>query len=316
MKMLIKNGKVILPDSIVENGAVLIENGRIKDIIINPDNDPDADEKIDAQGNYISPDFIDTHVHGAGAADVMDGTVTALETIAKTHLKYGMTSFLPTTLTNSKEKIQKAIHAVEEIMDKDYTGSRVLGVHLEGPYFSMKFRGAQNPKYLVKPTVMNYKELTNGSDAVKRVSMAPELEGTFETAEYLKNKGICVSIAHSNADFNCVVKASQHGFSHVTHMFNGMSYISSQDYYCKTGVAEAGLLLDCLSAEIISDGNHMPPELLRLLYKCKGADNMLLTSDATRPTDMPEGLYELGGLAVLVEDGVAMLATERLLPAA
>ena len=135
MKMLIKNGKVILPDSIVENG-------RIKDIIINPDNDPDADEKIDAQGNYISPDFIDTHVHGAGAADVMDGTVTALETIAKTHLKYGMTSFLPTTLTNSKEKIQKAIHAVEEIMDKDYTGSRVLGVHLEGPYFSMKFRGA------------------------------------------------------------------------------------------------------------------------------------------------------------------------------
>ena len=138
--------------------------------------------------------------------------------------------------------------------------------------------------------------------------MAPELGGAFEAAEYFSARGINISIAHSDADYACVEEAVKHGFSHITHMYNGMSTVSSPDYYCKTGVAEAGLLLDGLTAEIIADGKHMPGEILRLLYKCKGPDGMLLTTDATRPTDMPEGLYELGGLDVLVTDGVAMLA--------
>lgn len=308
MRILIKNGKVILKDSIIDNGAVLVDNGRITDIIRSYETVPDTGDVIDAQGDYISPGFIDTHVHGAGGYDVMDGTNIALETIARTHLKHGMTSFLPTTLTNSKEKIQRAVRNVEEMMGKKYSGSKILGVHLEGPYFSMKYRGAQNPKYLAAPSPEHFNEITQGSEAIKRVSMAPELDGAMETSRYLKDQGICVSIAHSDADFKCVEEAAHNGFSHITHMYNGMSFISSPDYYCKTGVAEAGLLLDSLSAEIIADGKHMPPELIKLLYKCKGADHMLLTSDSTRPTDMPEGSYELGGLPVIVTDGVAMLA--------
>lgn len=308
MRILIKNGNTILPDKILKNSAVLIENGRIKDILKDPDYEIETDETIDAQGNYISPGFIDTHVHGGGGYDVMDGTRESLETIAKTHLKYGMTSFLPTTLTNSKEKIQNAIKNVYQVMNSDYEGARILGVRLEGPYFSMKFKGAQNPAYLVNPSIEHYLELTQGFDIIKMVSMAPELDGAFEVGRYLAENGICVSVAHSDADFSCVEKAVQNGFSHITHMYNGMSYLNSPDYYCKTGVAEAGLLLDELSTEIIADGKHMPPELLKLVFKCKGCDKMLLVSDATKPTDMPEGNYELGGLDVIVTDGVAMLA--------
>jgi N-acetylglucosamine-6-phosphate deacetylase len=308
MRKLIKNGHVIVPEGIIENSAVLIDKGRIKDIFKNPDYEIEVEELIDAEGQFISPGFIDTHVHGGGGCDVMDCTRESLETIAQVHLKYGMTSFLPTTLTNSKEKIQAAVKNVHELINSDYKGARILGVHLEGPYFCMKYRGAQNPAYLANPSIAHYNELVQDYNIVKRVSLAPELDGAFELARYLKNRGINVSIAHSNADFMCVNEAISHGFSHITHMFNGMSHMSSPDYYCQTGVAEAGLLLDGLSAEIIADGKHMPPELLQLLFKCKGSDRMLLTTDATRPADMPEGKYELGGLDVLVTDGVAMLA--------
>ena len=311
MIILYKNGKIILEDKIIENGAVLTVDGYIKEVFDNSDlnvNNISADKIIDANEMYISPGFIDTHIHGGAGFDVMDATHEALIKIAEVHRKHGCTAFMPTTLTSSEEKIKAAVYNAYELMQIKYDGARILGVHLEGPCFSEKFKGAQNPKYLRNPSVDFFNEIDCGLNIVKRISMSPELDGAFETAEYFSSRGINISIAHSDADFNCVEESVKRGFSHITHMYNGMSYINSPDYYCKTGVAEAGLLLDGLTAEIIADGKHMPKEILRLLYKCKGADKMLLTTDATRPTNMPDGNYELGGLDVLVTDGVAMLA--------
>ena len=307
MNRLFKNGKVILEDRIIENGAVLEENDYIKEIF-SSEVDITVDEVIDAKGMYISPGFIDTHIHGGGGHDVMDADCNGLAEIARIHRKHGCTAFLPSTLTASKEQIQAAVYSVHQLMNSRYDGARILGVHLEGPCFNTKFKGAQNPKYLANPSVELFKELDQGFNIVRRISLAPELEGAFETAEFFSSKGVNISIAHSDADFQCVRESVKHGVSHITHMYNGMSFINSMDYYCKTGVAEAGLLLDELTAEIIADGKHMPVEILQLLYKCKGPDGMLLTTDATRPTNMPEGNYKLGGLDVLVTDGVAMLA--------
>ena len=310
MTVLYRNGKVILEDSIIPLGAVLVENGLITQVQAGEITAP-ADVVIDAKGQYISPGFVDTHIHGGSGRDVMDADPEGLMAISKIHRKHGCTSFLPTTLTSGKPRIQAAVRTVHEVMERDLNPAeyaRILGVHLEGPCFSMKFKGAQNPKFLANPSVTLFEELDQGLNITKRISMAPELPGAYETAAYFAAKGVNISIAHSDANFQCVAASVEHGFSHITHMYNGMSYVNSPDYYCQTGVVEAGLLLDDLTCEVIADGKHMPVEILKLLYKCKGPDRLLLTTDATRPTNMPEGHYELGGLDVLVTDGVAMLA--------
>ena len=308
MKTLYANGKLILEDGIYENGSVLCEDGIIKKIFKTANGiGVAADETIDAGGRYISPGFIDTHIHGGAGHDVMDADPEGLIKIAETHREHGCTSFLPTTLTSGRERITAAVKNVYDCMNKRHSGARILGVHLEGPCFSMKFKGAQNPKFILNPSVELFTELGCGLDIIKRISLAPELGGAFETAEYFNSRGVNVSIAHSDADFKCVEESVKHGFSHITHLYNGMSFVNSPDYYCRTGVVEAGLLLDGLTAEVIADGRHMPAEIIKLIYKCKG-EKMLITTDATRPTNMPDGNYELGGLDVLVTDGVAMLA--------
>ena len=307
MKTLYANGKVILEDGILEAGSVLAEDGIITGIFSGTA-DVAADETINAGGNYISPGFIDTHIHGGAGFDVMDADADALAEIAKTHLKHGCTSFLPTTLTGDVKSIVAAVKNVYECIKNPRGGAKILGVHLEGPCFSMKFKGAQNPRYLLEPSVELFEELGGDLGIIKRISLAPELNGAFDTAEHYAARGVCVSVAHSDAGYACVEEAARRGFTHVTHLYNGMSYIKNPDFYCSAGVVEAGLLLDSLTAEVIADGKHMPVEIIRLIYKCKGPDGMLLTTDATRPTNMPEGRYELGGLDVTVTDGVAMLS--------
>lgn len=308
MKTVIYNGSVITTNDIVSNASILIEKDRIIDILNESVPRIDDAQYIDAKGSYISPGFIDTHVHGGGGSDIMDGTEEAVVKVAYTHLKYGMTSFVPTTLTSSEERLFKAIDAVDAVKNRDYVGSRILGVHLEGPYISHAYKGAQNPAYVQVPSNGHYKRYLNHSQSIVRISAAPELDGAMEMARDLKERGIVASVAHSDADFSCMEEAAKNGFSHITHMFNGMSSLKSPDYYCRGGVVEGGLLLDEFITEIIADGKHMPGEMLRLLYKCKGPERMILTTDAMRAADMPDGIYDLGGLEALVDDGVAMLS--------
>lgn len=310
MRTVIYNGKVILRQTLIPFGGVTIDDGIISSVF---SGEPDSLENcrlIDAEGLFISPGFIDTHIHGGGGADVMDGTAEAVLHIAKIHEKYGLTAFVPTTLTASAGKISKACAAVREAQSIQRSGSTILGIHLEGPFISMTYKGAQNPEFLLDPSIENYLAITGGGENVLRVSMAPERNGSFVLSRYLANKKILCSVAHSQAGYKIMREASDNGFSHITHMFNGMSGLTSPDYYCQAGVIESALELDAYSAEVICDGCHMPPEMIRLLIKCKNQDQVMLTSDATCPTDMPPGIYDLGGLPVLVSDGVAML-TDR-----
>lgn len=310
MRTIIFNGKVISHQTLIPFGGVTIDDGIISSVFSGEPDELDNCRSIDADGLFISPGFIDTHIHGGGGADVMDGTAEAVLHIAKIHEKYGLTSFVPTTLTASGERISKACAAIREAQSVQRNGATILGIHLEGPFISTAYKGAQNPEFLLKPSIENYLGITGGGENVLRVSMAPELNGAFELARYLADKKILCSVAHSQAGYKIMREAADNGFSHITHMFNGMSGLTSPDYYCQAGVIESALELDSYSAEVICDGCHMPPEMIRLLIKCKKQDRVMLTSDATCPTDMPPGIYDLGGLPVLVSDGVAML-TDR-----
>ena len=185
--MLIKNCNIIYLDKI-EKGSVLIENGKIKEI--NPSNVNDT-EVIDAEGLYLSPGFIDVHIHGAGGCDTMDGTVESINTIAKTIVEHGTTSFTPTTMTVAAEDIRKSMKVIKKLKEEGTEGANVLGAHLEGPFISPKAIGAQNPNFLLAPSVENYNKIVGDyGDAVVSITMAPEVEGAKELIKYPKKQNI------------------------------------------------------------------------------------------------------------------------------
>jgi N-acetylglucosamine-6-phosphate deacetylase len=237
----------------------------------------------------------------------MDGSRESVQKILAAHGKYGTTSLLPTTLTGSRENVIQALKTIEQAEKEWKGGPRILGAHLEGNFFSMEQKGAQNPAYIIPPKKENYQPILDSVSNIKRVSCAPEVENALNFARELAGRGILVSAAHSVAGYEELLAGVQNGFTHVTHIYNGMSHVHSPNYYCTAGLCESALLLDEVCVEVIADGKHVPRELLKLLYKVKGADRMHLCTDAICATDMPEGEYTLGGLAVVVKDQVAAL---------
>lgn len=308
MKTIVDNGRVITRREMQQDGGVVLIDGKIAEVFRTKPRDNGCDERIDVGGLFISPGFVDAHIHGGGGADVMDGSAEAVLQIAKVHERHGLTAFLPTTVTVCRDRIRTACDAVRAAQKDQTEGAAILGIHVEGPFISRRYKGAQNADYLLEPSVERFLDITGGGEGVLRVSMAPELPGAFALSRYLAARGILVSVAHSDADYGCMRQAVQNGFRHITHFFNGMSGMRSPDFYCRSGVIESGLELDGYRAEVICDGRHVPPELIRLLVQCKGVQNVMLTSDATSAADMPPGRYALGGLPVIVEDGVSMLA--------
>ena len=265
---------------------------------------------MNCNGLYLSPGFIDIHLHGGGGADVMDGTEEAIEKVLHTHAKYGSTSFLPSTLSASPEAVIKALQSIEKVQKSRKHGPKIIGSHLEGNFFSMAFKGAQDPRFIFPPTRKNYEPIVSSVSNIKMISAAPELENACEFAREMTSNGILMSCAHSNATYEEFTRGIESGFTHITHIYNGNSLIASPLYYCHIGASETALLFDHVTVEVISDGKHLPKELLRLIYKIKGPDFMNLCTDAIRATDMPPGHYMLGGLNVMVDEGVAFL-TDR-----
>ena len=310
MKKILLNAKVILPDRILQNGGVEIENGIITRVFEKNDFNQSIKNRLDCRGFYLSPGFIDIHLHGGGGADVMDGTEESVKKVLNAHAKYGTTSFLPATLSASPEDVIKALRAVEKVQKSRKHGPKILGAHLEGNFFSMAFKGAQDPKYIFPPTKKNYEPIVSSVSNIKMISAAPELENACEFAKEMSSRGILMSCAHSSATYEEFTRGVENGFTHITHIYNGNSLIASPLYYCHIGASEAALLYDHVTVEVISDGKHLPKELLRLIYKIKGPDFMNLCTDAIRATCMPPGNYMLGGLEVTVDDGVAFL-TDR-----
>lgn len=304
------NGRIITPGRIIPQGSILISNGKIV-LVSEGEITTPADTVIDAEGQYVSPGFIDIHIHGGGGHDFMDGTETAFLKIAETHARYGTTAMVPTTLTSEKEDLLHTLDIYEQANRNNDQGAAFLGIHLEGPYFAMSQRGAQDPRYIRSPDPAEYKEILAHSSSVVRWSIAPELDGALEMGQYLREKGILPAIAHTDAIYEEVVKAFDCGYTLATHFYSAMSGVTRRNLYRYAGVIESVYLIDEMDAEIIADGVHLPAPLLKLICKIKGTDRVALITDAMRGAGMPPGKSVLGplngGLEVIVEDGVAKL---------
>jgi len=306
----IYNARIITPHKIIDNGTILLAGKKI--IAVSEKNIEVEDAiAIDAKGKYVSPGFIDIHVHGGGGHDFMDGNETAFLKIAELHARYGTTSMLPTTLTSSKEELLQTLAIYESAHKKNMNGAQFLGMHLEGPYISMNQRGAQDGRYIRNPDPNEYREIISSTSCIKRWSSAPELKGSIELGRFLKSKNILPAIAHTDAIYEEVLEAFGNGYTLITHLYSAMTGVTRRNAYRYAGVIESAYLIDEMDVEIIADGVHLPAPLLKLVYKIKGADRIALITDGMRAAGMPEGESILGslhnGLKVIVEDGVAKL---------
>ncbi|MBN1039715.1 N-acetylglucosamine-6-phosphate deacetylase [Clostridium botulinum] len=305
--MLITNCNIIYLDKI-ENGSVIIQDGKIKKI--NPSNftNNEINQIIDAKGLYLSPGFIDAHIHGAGGCDTMDGTIDSINTIAKTIAKHGTTSFVPTTMTVSIDDINKSMRVIKLLKEKGSKGAHVLGAHLEGPFINPNAIGAQNPDYILPPSMSTYESMVKDcEDSVISLTLAPELDGSKDLIKYLSNKGIICSLGHTKATYEETIDAIKCGASHSTHLYNAMPSFTHRN----PGIV--GAIFDSdIKTETISDGIHISYPALRIAYKQKGTDNVLLITDAMMACCMPDGKYYLGGQDVIVKNGAARVRSGSL----
>lgn len=308
----IKNGRILTPFRDIGLGSVVIEQGIITAIETGDITIEGANE-IDAEGNYISPGFIDLHTHGAGNHDFMDATMEAYLGAAEMHAKHGTTYLLPTTLTSTNEGLYDTFDLFRKAQVENKKGALLGGLHLEGPYFAFNQKGAQDPRYLRNPDPKEYMEiLERGGDIIKRWSMAHELPGALTFATELNKRGIMLSMAHTDATFEETMVAYEYGFRHITHFYSCTASITRRNAFRFAGVVEAGYYHDGIVLEVISDGIHVPQSLLKLLYKIKGPNRLMLVTDSMRAAGMGDGDSILGSLKdgqrVLVEDGVAKLS--------
>ncbi len=304
--LVFKNAKMITPMRVIDNGILVASDGKIT--YVNPEDEikvPENARIIDVAGKYLAPGFIDIHLHGGGGADTMDATQEAMDKISIVHAKGGSTSIVPTTLSAPMDDIIRAIKAIELAKKRTLPGAQVLGAHLEGPYFSMEQKGAQNPEFLKNPTPGEYIKILDECNCILRVSAAPELEGGLELGRELKKRGIVASIAHTNATYQDILTAIDAGYTHVTHMYSGMSGLKRINAYRISGVIESTLLLDELTTEVIADGHHLPPSLIKLIIKAGGLEKVSVITDAISATGLGPGEYSIGGLDIIVEANVA-----------
>lgn len=304
----IKSGRLITTLGIVEKN-LYIKDGKILDIT---ENELAFDEEIDAEGNYVSPGFIDIHVHGGAGYEFVDGTFEAIKEAANIHAQHGTTTIYPTISAYDNEKTAKALKALREYKDSDEVLPHIFGAHLEGPYFSPKQSGAQDPKFIRTPNKAEYEKLHNEySDVIARWSYAPELDGADEFLQFLNENCIVASAGHTDAEYKDIKKAYENGMKLITHLYSCTSTITRKSGFRILGVIETAYLYDDIDVETIADGCHLPPELLKLIYKLKGEEHMCLVTDAIRHggmTNIENETSENGNMPYIIEDGVAKLA--------
>jgi N-acetylglucosamine-6-phosphate deacetylase len=294
-----KNAFIFTEDFKFVPGGFSVENGRFCDVLL------EKEDAVDLEGAYVIPGLIDVHNHGNSNADFSDGSYKGDVQMARYLASVGVTSFAPATMTLPYEVIEKALEAGLRLHKEPLEGcARLLGVQMEGPFFSEKKKGAQNGEYLRRPDFEAFKELYDGSEGlVSIVDLAPELEGSVEFVEQAKE--LCtVSIAHTDSDYEHAKAAIDAGVTHLTHLYNAMPPI----HHRKPGVIGAASENEAVSAELICDGIHVHPASVRMAFKLFGAKRMVLISDALRCCGMPDGEYELGGQQVFLAENVARLA--------
>lgn len=307
----ITNGTILTPFRRLSNMFLLMQEGIIRAIGDESKLDPTL-PTIDAGGKYIAPGFIDIHLHGGGGYDFSDSTEQAIVEPAVTHARYGTTSMAPTTLACDFENLKKLVSLYDSVAaESRFDGANLLGLHLEGPYFSAEQRGAQDLRFLKNPTPEEYNAILSLSNRIIRWDSAPELPGSFEFAEALRRRGILPAVAHSDATFEQALEAREHGFTHVTHLYSGTSTVRRIGLFRVAGINEFAYLFDDVTVEIIADGCHLPASLLKLVYKIKGPARTVLVTDAMRAAGTDMRSCRIGdaetGLEVIIEDGVAKL---------
>ncbi|AMW98666.1 N-acetylglucosamine-6-phosphate deacetylase [Rummeliibacillus stabekisii] len=298
---LIKNVTIVNADERMDNYDVYIKDGVIQHIgrLI----EIEADEVIDGVNQYLLPGFIDMHIHGSAGSDAMDATPESLHIMAKSLLKEGTTSFLATTMTQSIDKIEEALKNLA-VFKSGKDEAEMVGVHLEGPFVSKKRAGAQPLEHIIPPQLSLFQRFQELSGyRIKEVTVAPETDGGFEFVENVAKTGVVVSIGHSDATFEEVQKAVVLGVKQGTHLYNQMRPFHHRD----PGVVGGTLLLPEIQAEIIVDFIHSHQESVKLAYQMKGADHIILITDAMRAKGLPYGDYDLGGQLVHVTESGAHL---------
>lgn len=309
-RLKIFNGRILTPFRTINNGTIVVTGEKISEVREGNIDVPGAVE-IDAGGKFISPGFIDLHVHGGGDHDFLDGSVEAFLGIARAHAEHGTTAMYPTATSGNPDQLVRNLGLYEQADRRNENGAQFMGMFLEGPYYSMEMRGAQDPRYVRDPDPAEYKEILSGTNVIKRWDSAPERKGALEFAEYLISQGVMPSIGHTSAVYDDVILAFEHGYRLMTHLYSGMLGVTRRDAFRYAGAVESAFLIDEMNVEVIADNRHLPPPLLKLIYKIKGPDRIALVTDSMRGAGMPDGESILGsrddGLRVIIEDGVAKL---------
>lgn len=298
MKAII-NGNILF-NGTFHNDLIIVFSDKINNILSKKDFaslDNSDFEIIDAKNNYVLPGFIDVHIHGFNGFDTMDATTKAIDSIRQGITSCGVTSFLPTTMTMTVDKINKAINNVASCQKKPL-GAKILGVHLEGPYINHKYKGAQDSTYIIDP---NIEFINSFKDIIKIITIAPELNDGLKTIEKFSNI-INFSIGHSNATYDIALDAYNRGATGITHLFNAMTPLNHR----KPGVVGCALTKGFYT-ELIADNIHVSKDLYTFIYHNKTIDKILLVSDAIKATNMPDGIYSLGGQKVTVNNNKCLL---------
>jgi len=285
--------------------CLFIRNGRIESVHDEEESFViQADSIIEGNGQLLIPGMIDVHIHGAEGFDMMDGTIQSVEAVSRACARTGCTSFLATSVSSTLTDLLKMIANVKEVQGSE-PGARLIGLHIEGPYLNVKRKGMQNERYLRHPDLDEMKSILETSGSLLRmVTLAPELPGGLEMIRFLKENGIIAAIAHSDATYEEAKLAFQSGASHVTHCFNGMRPVHHRD----PGVVIAAFEESSVSVQAIVDDVHLHPAIVRLIYREKGPDKMVLITDALQAMGMGDGTYLFGGHQVNVSQGVATLS--------
>lgn len=306
-KFLIVDAKIVTPGKVIDKGWLQVGGGIIEAIGDHSINDAPAGLEHDiviAHGVIVLPGFIDVHVHGGAGHDFMDADKDGLLDITRFHAQHGTTGILATSLTASRDELTAILGRVEAFMAEPMPYSQVLGVHFEGPFISEKWKGAQNPEYIVPPQPEWLEAwIERFPGVIKLQTLAPEAEGALEYIELLARHGIVPSCGHTDATYERIVAAADRGLRHAVHAFNAMRAF----HHREPGTVGAVLTDKRIMAEVIADGYHVHPAGIKLLAAAKGEDNVILVTDAMAAAGMPDGDYELGGLPVRMTCGVARL---------
>ena len=297
------NGRILTPQGWLEGGSVIVEDGKIAEVS-NNNFAIEGAEIIDAKGCDIVPGGIEMHVHGGGGRDFMEGEEEAFRVAVDAHMQYGTTSIFPTLSSSTVPMIEKACETCTKLMAEP--NSPILGLHLEGPYFNPKQAGAQIPEWIKAPVKEEYEYLLEKWPCLKRWDEAPELEGSHEFIKCCCKHGVLPSIGHTRAKYDEVAAANELGMTHDTHFYNAMPVVYKNREFKETGTVESIFALENMTVEMIADGIHVPPVMLRMIYQIKGVERTALITDALAcAASKDDTAFDP---RVVLEDGVCKLA--------